>query len=317
MYKNIDWHIELGKYNLFALETCEIHSSVDLLADTATIVLPATSLNKKLEIESKIARGNTVLIQAGYDNKLETEFEGFIDHINTDGGSVTIFCEDSLFLTRKPISDKQFKSTNLPELVAYVASQVGGLTTDCDFNFTYDKFVISKATGYDVLKKLQEETKANIYMKGSVLHVHPAYIEKFGEETYDFSVNIERGNLSYKKANEKKFLVEVEGIAKDGKRVTVKVGTPGGDKRSVKLYGVSSKAALTARGEEEIKRLSYDGYEGSFVGWLIPVVRPGYSCKIIDTEYPEKDGVYYVVAVTTTLSDSGGVRKIQPGKKLS
>jgi len=315
MYQ-IDWHITIGGYKLLMLDSCDVHCSVDLLADTATIKLPASNLNKKLDVESKVKLGDIVVVQFGYDERIETEFEGYVQRIATDDGSITLTCEDGIYLTRKPIADKAFKASTVKEVAEYIAAQVGGLSVVCDYTFTYDKFIISRATGYDVLKKLQDETKANIYMQGTVLHIHPAYLEKGGEVKYDFARNIEKSSLVYKRADERKYEVEVEGIAKDGSRVTKVVGTPGGDKRTIKMYGVSDIAALQARGEEELKRLSYDGYEGSFTAWLLPVCRPTYTAILKDADYPEKDGQYYVNAVTTSISSGGGVRKIQLSKRL-
>jgi hypothetical protein len=61
---------------------------------------------------------------------------------------------------------------------------------------------------------------------------------------------------------------------------------------------------------------SFDGYSGSFDGWLIPFIKPTYSARIEDADYPYKDGNYYVVSVKTNFSESGGVRTITPGIKL-
>ncbi len=312
----IGWHITLGSYKLMLLDSVEIHSSVDLLADTATIKLPAMNLNKSLGVESKLKIGDPVVICAGYDENLETEFEGFIQRIASDDGSITLQCEDGIFSFRKPIKDKAFTASTIKDIATYLAQEIGGYSVNCDYDFTYDKFVISRATAYDVLKKLQEESKANIYIQGTVLHIHPAYIEKFGDVYYDFTRNIEKSNLTYKRADERKYEVEVEGIDKDGKRVVEVIGTPGGDKRSIKLHGVSDPATLKARGEEELKRISYNGYEGSLTCWLVPICRPGFTAKIIDDEYPEKDGSYYVVAVTTKISSAGGVRNVQLGRRI-
>jgi hypothetical protein len=314
---DISWHITLGGYSLKLLDSAEIHASVDLLADTATIKLPAMNLNKSLGVESKLKIGDAVVIQAGYDGKLETEFEGFIQRIATDDGSITLGCEDGLYQFRKPVPDKAFSASTVKDVAGYVAGQIGGFSVVCDYSFTYDKFIITQATGYDVLKKLQEESKANIYLKGSELHIHPAYTEKFGEASFDFARNIEKSSLTYKRADERKFEVEVEGIAKDGKRVSVVIGTPGGDKRSIKIYGVSDTAALKSRGEEEMKRISYDGYEGSITCWFKPICRPGYTVNLKDEDYPEKDGGYYVPAVTTKISQAGIERTIQLGQRLS
>ena len=43
---------------------------------------------------------------------------------------------------------------------------------------------------YDVVKKFQDETKANIYIKDGILHIHPQYSEIFGYVKYNFSRNL-------------------------------------------------------------------------------------------------------------------------------
>ena len=315
--------IQVGKYKLALLSSVEIHKSVDLLADTCTIVLPGSAYNQALRIEEQLTRGDAVTVKLGYDDvdSAPIEFEGYLQQISTDSGSITLTCEDGIYLTRKAVADKTLNNTTAKAVAEYVAGEVGGLTVNCTYDFPYVKFVISNSTGlvtgYDVLKKLQDETAANIYLKGSVLHIHPAYIEKFGEVKYDFARNIEKDDLVYKNADDRKYQVEVESIGADGKRMTEFVGTMGGDKRSVKLYGVTDRATMRKRGEEELKRIVYDGYEGGITTWLIPYVEPGYSAYIYDAEYEYKNGTYYVVAVTTSFSSSGGVRKVELGPKLS
>lgn len=324
MFYNISWQIKLGNYRLKLLGSLEISESVDLLSDTAKIVIPGSNMNRQLEIEKKIKRGDPVEISIGYDEKLSKEFTGFIENISSDDGSITIACEDGIFLTRVSIPDKEMKNCTSKDVAQYVVDQVNlklpadrKISLSCDYELAYDKFVISKATGRDVLNKLQDECKGNIYMKDRVLNFHPAYVEKFGEVTYDFAVNIEKSDLKYRRADERQYEVEVEGIGEDGTRTTVLVGTTGGEKRSIKIAGITDKATLKQRGEEELKYLVFDGYEGSLTGWLIPEVHPGFSATIKDKDYDYKEGTYYVVTVTTSLGESGGVRKIQIGRKLS
>lgn len=321
---DMSWKIQLGKYLLKLLDNIEIVESIDLLSDTATIKLPGSALNKQMEIESKIKRGDVVEIWLGYDNSLKSEFKGFIESIATDDSAITIKCEDGIFLTRVPVKDKEMKSCTSKDIAQYVIDQVNlslsadkKLSLSCDYELKYDKFVISKANGRDVLNKLQEETKGNIYMKDRVLHFHPAYIEKFGDVHYDFAVNVEKSDLQYRRADERSYEVEVEGIGPDGKRTVVTLGTTGGEKRSIKISGVTDASSLKKRGQEEMKYLVFDGYEGSITGWLLPEVHPGYSAKITDDDYEYKSGTYYVVTVTTNFSESGGSKKVQIGRKLA
>lgn len=311
------YDIQIGNYKLGLLESVEIHKSVDVLADTAVIVVPGVVYNQSLDIEDKVKVGDPVTIQLGYDDKLETEFSGYLQRIDTDDSSLTFNCEDGMFLMRKPVKDKEFKNATVKQIVQYCLSEIGLSQLDCTYDITYQKFVIKNANAFDVLNKLQDDTKANIYMVDETLHIHPAYIEKSGDVYYDFARNLESSDLKYRNKDDRKFEVTVEGIGLDGKKKTVIVGTTGGEKRSIKVYNVMDDAALKQRGMEEMKYLSYDGYEGSVTGWLIPYVEPTYSAHIHDKEYEYKTGSYYVVSVTTTFSESGGVRKVELGRKLT
>lgn len=311
------YDIQIGNYKLGLLESVEIHKSVDLLADTAVVVVPGVVYNQSLDIEEKVKVGDPVVIRLGYDDNLVTEFEGYLQRIDTDDNSLVFNCEDAIYLTRKPVKDKQFNKTTVKEIVEYCLSQIGMKGLNCTSIIPYEKFVIKNANAYDVLKKLQDDTMSNIYMKGSVLNIHPAYIEKGGDVYYDFAINVESSDLKYRSKNDRNYEVTVEGITLDGKKKTVTVGTTGGEKRTVKVYNVMSDAALKQRGLEQMKYLVYDGYEGSITGWLIPFVEPTYSAHVYDKEYEYKTGSYYVVSVTTTFDENGGVRKVELGRKLT
>ena len=102
---NMNFHIEIGNYQLMMVDSVKIKTSVEQLSDTATILLPGSVFNKYLEVESKIARGDKVLIKLGYDDNLVTEFEGYIESISTDDGAITLNCEDELFNYRVSLAD--------------------------------------------------------------------------------------------------------------------------------------------------------------------------------------------------------------------
>ena len=90
----------------------------------------------------------------------------------------------------------------------------------------------------------------------------------------------------------------------------------GSEKRSIKIYGITDKQSLKARAEEQLKLIVYDGYEGDFTGWLIPYCQPTDTVSIIDTEAPERNGMYYAVGCDVEFSSSGGKRKITIGHKI-
>ena len=315
----MEFDIRVGSYRLTMVNGVTVKSSVESLADTAVITLPASVYNKALEIESKIAEGDAVTIRFGYDktgDELPVEFSGYVESISTDDGSIKINCEDELYNYRKDLQDTVLSGVTVKKLLEHVNAELGGFSLECDYDFKYDKFTIYNATGFDVLKKVQQETKANIYLKGRTLHVHPQYSEVGDTVIFDFARNIERSELKYKDEKKRKFMCVVEGTDAKGKTVRVQKGTPGGDKFTLKLPGVSDKATLERRAEEELKVRAYTGYEGSITGWLIPRVEAAMLVEIRDADYEYKTGKYYVVSVETTFSELGGKRKVTLGKKV-
>lgn len=311
---DINWDITIGKYKLTMLDSVEIVRSVEQLSDTATVVLPGSVFNKAIEVEQQIKRGDDVTIRMGYDNNPVTEFTGYLQSIATDDGSITLKCEDALFRLRTAVNDKELVNPDIKDILSHVLPN--GFSFECDYSFKYDKFVIQSQTAYQVIKKLQEESKANIYLKGNVLHVHGQYSELFGVADYSFQHNIESSDLEYINAEDRKIEVIAEGKGADGKVIRETVGEKGGDTIHLKIDGVSDTQTLRNLANEQLKVKSYTGYSGSFTGWLIPYCDAGYKATISDSDYEYKSGSYYVNEVTTRLSKDGGVREIKLGRKL-
>lgn len=318
MYKMVH-KIAVGSYKLMLLESVKIVRSVDALADRAEIVLPGMVHNCTIEIEDKVKVGDAVKIELGYNGRLKTEFEGYVQRIGTDGGSLKLECEDGIWLFRAAVADKVYKNTDVKALLEDMCKQCGGLALECDYGFEYEKFTVRCATGYDVLKKIQEEVRPNIYLKGRTLHVHPKYAEVFGEAKYDFGRNIERGGtgLEYRRKDDRRVLVVVEGEKRDGTKVQVEVGSTGGDRVTMRVPGATDEASLRKVAEQVLEEKSYTGYSGSFSGWLLPYCDAGYKVALHDPDYEYKDGTYYVTAVEVNYSQNGGRRTITLGKRLS
>lgn len=312
------YDIQVGSYQLAMLDKVEIHSSVELLADTAKITLPAAEYNKALDVEQELRRGDAVTIRLGYaETGLVTEFVGYLQRIATDNGDLTLTCEDDLFLLRKPLRDTVLTKISLSSLLAHIIKEKGiSIKVDCSYSWVYDKFVVKAATGYDVLKKIQEECGADVYLREGVLHLHPPGEVIGTERIYDFAYNIEEANLTYRRAEDKKYLIAVKALLPNGKVREFEVGTPGGDKITVKCP-TSDEVSMRLRAETELRRRTFDGYDGSIEGWLVPECVAGDTVELHDADYPHKEGVYFVRSVTTEFSSSGGKRKIELGFRLS
>lgn len=321
MYQ-INWKVTFKTdgqiYDLRTVVAIDIDCTVDNLTDTAVITLPEAVMNRVLNLENKIKRGSEVTIQLGYDKDLKTEFVGYVTDVTTNDSSLKIVCEDALFLFRKGVKDQELKPTSIPQIAQQLIDQIDpSFKLMCDYTISYEKFVIHQATAFDVLKKIAEETKCNIFFNTlkKELHIHPPYSEKGGDVVYSMQNNVEKSSLEYKQAIDKKIEVTVESTDKTGKVTSIKKGTTGGDTKTIKVGNVS-KESMNKIADAALLQVSYDGYDGSIDTWLVPFVQPTYTAKIKDEDYPEKTGKYYVVSVKTSISENGAKRTVQFSIKL-
>lgn len=355
---NIDYRIKIGNYNLVGIDRVEVSESVEELSDSAVIVLPGESWNNAIRIEDKVKAGDKVDIWFGYDENLEHEFSGYVDRITNDNGSISVFCEDSLWLFKKSIDfGSAKKPTILQSAIASIGSgaldkaKVDGCLTaqlhnttskaiidkmlnivaaisgeeklklNCTLDVNYEKFDFDHCTPYDVLKKIQDDGKPDIYIADGVLHVHPVYSEIRGECVYSLQHNVESENLKYVKADDRKVLIKIEvgkKMKKENKGESFNVGIRGGEIIKMDYRGrAMDKNSIINAAKAELAKYSYDGYEGSITGWLIPVCHPSYSAELRDDEYEYKNGKYYVTKVVSSISASGGVREVTLGRLIT
>ena len=184
-----------------------------------------------------------------------------MESISTDGGSLVLNCEDGIFLYRVEIPNKEFVNGKVKDILTYVNKEIGhNFSLQCDYDFSYDKFVIKDANGYDVLKKIQEEAMPNIYLKDDVLHIHPQYAEIFGEAKYDFSKNIDADgtDLKYRKKADRKIRVTIEYTGQDGKTKKYEFGDMGGESITKKT-STSNQKSIELLAKQEYESKSYDG----------------------------------------------------------
>lgn len=317
MYTMI-FDIQIGDYRVGMIDSVEVHKSVELLADTCKIVLPAAEYNRALDVESQLKRGDVAVVKFGYEETgLVEEFRGYLQTISTDDGDITLTLEDELYQLRKAIPDATLQKVSLENLLNKVVKDAGSdLKVESTFSWTYEKFVISKATAYDVIKKVQDECKADIYIKDNTLHVHAVGEQTGVERFYNFSKNVEECSLTYHKADDKRYQVVVKATMPDGTIKEMEVGNTGGDRIEIKCASADEKS-MKLRAEMELKRRCFDGYEGSITTWLIPECVPGDMATLHDEDYDVKDGSYFVTAVTTKFASGGGSREIELGFRLS
>lgn len=312
----LTWHITIGKFRVQTLKSVKITTSVLNLSDTAVMEMPGQYLNTWLDIEKKIAVGDAVSIALGYDGNNQSVFNGYLKRISRDSNSLKLECEDSLYLLYKSIADKEYKQVTVTALLKDILRQVDTrFTVDCDYEYTMEKLVAFHTTALDVVKKIQSETKANIWFENTTLHVHPVYSERAGEtpELFDTQINVQKNDLKWIDQADKKVQIEVVYNKPDGEKEKETYGTEGGEKITKYVSGNNSSEMKTIA-ENEYNLWNYSGFEGSFTAWLIPRVTAGGSVRLRDNGRPE--GKYYVTGVEIEFGQNGAKQIITLGRKL-
>ena len=197
----MNFDITIGSFRLTMLDSVEVTRSVENLADTAVITLPGTAYNRALEVEDKISEGDPVCIRFGYDadtEELPVEFEGYVDTIATEEGSIKITCEDELYAFRKEVRNTVLTDVSAGDLLSHVASEIGGFDVACDYDFRYDKFTIYEcgnlrelcAVAYSEIESVRfhqgdttitaDGEKTEVVVGGSYILVNNGKIKLFG-----------------------------------------------------------------------------------------------------------------------------------------
>jgi hypothetical protein len=183
----------------------------------------------------------------------------------------------------------------------------------------YDKFVIQAATGYEVLTKIKDQFNISLYIRDGRLFAGYRYLERFGNVTIDYAKNVKADNLKFVSSEDVKVQVRIQGVGKDNKSTRgIEVGERGGE--VIKLpprLNVTDEAALELIAQAELRRLSYSGFRGDITTFGRPYSQRGYMAKVIDPDYPDRTGNYFVKAVTVGFSRNGYERKVELGERLN
>lgn len=328
MYR-MNYRIEVGKLTLPILTRVTIKKDVTKLTDTATIICPAVHGKRQFAFVGKIEKWQRIKIELGYDGKLNTEFEGYVESVKADGGKVTIECQDALLLFKRvDMPNGELKDVSLKDVLQRTLARVNeflrseGKTTlklNCRYDWSYDKFTFVNATAYSVMEQIQKEGAPNIYIADDTLNIVPQYTDTTGKAVYSMQSNIRKDgmNLKWRDENDQPLLVTASGTLTNGTKVEATAGKAGGNKIDLKFPRITDLKSLQSIADNMYRQKSYTGYEGKFSAWLVPYCDAGYAVELTDQRKSLRSGLYYVRSVTVEFSSSGSRRTLEIGSALS
>lgn len=309
--------ISIGAVTFENVNSVEITRSLYSINDTAKIKIPVTALLKsatepptRIETAKSIKVGDPVVINLGYDT-LEREFVGYVKAVNLTT-PLEVICENEAYITRK-----KSITTSGEQTLKKILSDMG-LTVGYTEDIKMKNYVVQSITQFDMLNRLKKDFGLLIFFDNNkkVYATRPARVQ--GETVkYELRGNvINDNNLQYHNKEDVKIKIEAVCFKNDGTKVEAEYGVTGGAVEQRYFYNVEDMAELKTLAEIELKRVSYDGYDGEIETFLQPYVEPTMIADVTDPQYSERSGKYYVTGVKTTFGVGGARRKIEIGEKI-
>lgn len=299
-----------GAVELRKVHSVEVETSVQDVCQSATITLPRNIPDfRNNELKSLIRRGDEVRIHLGYDGDLrELDFRGFATRVGADV-PVVIECRDALWKLLQQPFNKAYKDAHVPTMVKDL---VGDAFKAEAMDATIGPVRIEKARKADAFKALKDEFGLVTYLKGDTVFCGVLFDANARTVAYDIEFNVKSSDLKYRTADEVSLKVTAKSIQRNGEKpLSVEVGDPDGESRTLTYYGITSEAELKKLALADLEKFKYDGYEGGFAAFGIPFCQYGDKVQLSSSDHPERNGQYLAEAVSISFGPEGFERNIK------
>ncbi len=318
----LECKIEIGNLSFDQVVDVKITRSVDLLSDTAVIKLPTTFVLKgtgeNQNTQKALKVEDAVRITLGYKGKFsKTEFTGFVTHVKPTT-PIEVHCEDAIWKVRQKSCFKNFKDTTLKNILNYIVEGTGVMLSDKVPQMKINNFLLKNDNGAQSLMKLKNYGLTLFLDDSGKLFAGLRQSQGSGKEvTYDLEYNIVKHRLQFKEEKEVKIKLRAKARKPDNTYIEVEVGDKQGQTLEWITHDITSESELKKVAESRLKQMTYDGYEGTVTGFLIPFADRGMSAHIVDERYPEREGRYFIPKIVIHFGSGGARRIVTLGRKVS
>ncbi|WP_320053975.1 hypothetical protein [uncultured Acetobacteroides sp.] len=282
----------------------KIETSWQSLTDTAEITLPRKTRDfNRFRVTDWFREGDPVEIWLGCNDKFTLEFSGYIAKVPV-GIPLVLELEDEMYKLKRKTVSISLQNCSLKKLLQTIAP---GYEIQCDETKMLGTVRFSKMAASAILDELKK-TGIHSWFEGKVLHA--ASIAKSSIPAV--KVVIEKcAAESLKQKSIENTLVTISLIRKKGKKLKVEYGDKGAGKTIHRtLSGINlSEAEMMAEAKKIYHAVKVPGLDGDVTLFGNPRVQHGMRMELCSWLYPEKNGLYYIDAVTKTF-DGGGFRQV-------
>ena len=303
----------------------KVESSWRNLTSTATVQVPGRWLFKenRLAIKDWLRHGDRISIELGYNTTLVQEFAGYVTDVKP-GVPVTLTCEDEMYRLKRYAVKCSYESVRLPKLLADICpagTDIDALDTDLG------SFKAVNVTVAKVLEKLKEMYGFVSYFRGGKLYCGKVYSQAGlpGKTAFTFQRRgpgvVLEDQLEYRNSDDLKVIVKATSHQLHGKNLTATVGDVNAldaEERTLNYFNLASQADLEARAQARCGQAESDRLQRQ-LHHLRARLRcsTGGQAALSSTEYPERNGDFFIDATAKTFEKGGYRQEITLGSAAS
>lgn len=275
----------------------------------ARVVKGAIRIKDKTPTAELFRPGDRVVIQLGYNEKMQEEFIGFVTSISNNK-PLEIVCEGYSYQLQQKIEKTGFAACELKNILETIIKGTEIMLADNIPAMKFDSWVINNQNGKQVLTSLKKEFFIDFYFHGKVLHAIMKNKSITPPVKYRTRWNL-IAILELKEFQATKKLTEIAPLTAAGSQnpkitASTKLGSPF---IIVQNY-TTDPDTLTMIRNKIIQDSGTAGIAGKITGFLQPHCIPGNEITIEDKEIPKRSGRYFVQDTEVTYSSTGGRRTI-------
>ncbi len=296
-------------------ESIHIETNYKELFAKAEITMPRNILLfEKLRLTPRevFKHGLKVNISFGYNGNLVPRFSGYITGVSADF-PLKISLQDEMWKLSKLPVNYSAKSTALSNMLRSICP---GYKVDALEGVDLGTVQFAKTTVGAVLQKIRSDFGLYSYMDGTTLICGKYYADNSADkiETINLDTYLAKNGLEYQNSDDIIALVKGNTTIKN-KKVQYQVGDEGGDKYDFEYNLATSLDVLKIKVNADYAKIKRGGYKGSLGAFGEPIFKHGQKVKLVSYIYPDRQGNYFIDAVTTDYGKDGIVQELTLGGK--
>jgi len=311
-------NIDIGDFKGINPSEVKWRCSVSDFTDTCTIALPLRPyVQNDSQNKTAFREGDAVWVRLGYDGRNDTVFRGFVRRVNF-GKPLTLDCEGYSYLLKDTVFSKSYEKTTIKQILQDLTRGTGIQLSKMIPDVALANVTFSKAPGMKVLEWFQKECACTVFFDFDTVYAGASkFAIQKGSEKLLLGWNTAEEKELKKDVSDTEIEIEITEKSEDGSRKNTlgKTNRKNGKWRYTSTKQVKVRSGLPESFRREIARQlaeleNFSGYRGSITAFLEPHFEKSMVAEIIDDEFPDRNGKYFIETVDGVYGSGGGRQKL-------